>query len=123
LRAFSFSGGLATIQAYTSRILDEAVDLITKAWQTNELELSVDLRAPYMRLIKLPFMKNYELKPGTTPISVIDKLQLDLLEKHQIISVAVHVQGELYIRLSCFVYNEICDFEKLKDAILELQHE
>ncbi len=116
-------GGLATIQAYTSRILDEAVDLITKAWQTSELELSADLKAPYMRLIKLPFMKNYELKSATAPINVIDKLQLDLLEKHQIISVAVHVQGELYIRLSCFVYNEICDFEKLRDAILELQRE
>jgi len=114
---------LATICAYTSKILDQAVDLITKSWQTNELDLNAELRAPYMRLVKLPYMKNHQLEPGKPSIEVVDKLQLDLIEKYHIISVVVVIQEELYIRLACFVYNELSDFEKLRDAVLGLQND
>ena len=31
--------------------------------------------------------------------------------------------GELYIRVSVYVYNKMADFEKLRDAILELKDE
>ena len=98
-----------------------AVDLILKAWNTTELDISADLKAPFMRNIKLPFMKNYQVNCDEEILKVIEKLNLDLLERHNVISVVVYIQNELYIRLSCFVYNEMKDYVSLKDAILDLQ--
>ena len=30
------------------------------------------------------------------------------------------IDGIIYVRISCFIYNEISDYEALRDAILEM---
>lgn len=114
-------GGLSTIQSYANKILQQAVDMCVQAWDTSELGLTKELKAPYMRLVELPYMKGYRVTDNEPAIDVVNKLQRDVLEKHKIITVIVYVQDTLFIRLSCFVYNEIGDFEKLRDAILDLR--
>lgn len=114
-------GGLTTLHRHANRILPKAVDMLVKAWGTERLGVSPDLEAPYMRMIKLPFMKNYEVKCDADADPALTKLLRDLYKKHQIISCVVYVQKELWLRISCFAYNQLKDYELLRDAILSLQ--
>lgn len=113
-------GGLRGIKAHADGILPKAVELLLKGWNTTSLEIAKDLEAPFMRNIKLPFMKNYQVNCDADAQMAIENLLRDLLEKHGIISCIVYIKKSLFIRISCFVYNEIADYEKLRDAILGL---
>lgn len=114
-------GGLSTIRNYTSIILKKAVEMLLQAWNTTALDISPDLEAPYMKMIKLPYMKNYEVRCDADADQALTKLLKDLYDKHKIISCVVYVDKSLWIRISCYVYNELKDFERLRDAILDLQ--
>jgi hypothetical protein len=95
--------------------------MLYDAWKTSRYEISSDLEAPFLRMIRLPFMKNYQANNAAEACTAIDQLNLDLFERHKIISVVVYVDQALWIRISCFVANQLSDFEKLRDAILDLQ--
>ena len=84
-------GGLKAIRSHADWILPQAVDLLLKGWNTTSLELAKDLEAPYMRNIKLPFMKNYQVNSAADAQVVIDKLLCDLFEKHKVIAAVVYV--------------------------------
>lgn len=114
-------GGLSTIREYTESILSQAVDMLYSAWKTDRYEISADLEAPFMKMIRLPYMKNYQVKSDAEACFAIESLLRDLYEKHQIISCVVYVDRVLWIRISCFVANQISDYEKLRDAVLDLQ--
>lgn len=106
-------GGYQKIYRYNTDLLDKAVDMLVINWKTSKFNLAKELEAPFMRLVKLPKMKNYSFADGA-------KLMKDVLQIYKIVSVFVNIQGELYCRLSCYVYNDINDFIALKDAILDL---
>lgn len=45
---------------------------------------------------------------------------MDLTHKYKINVVTYPVQGELYVRVSANVYNEMSDYEKLADVLCQL---
>jgi selenocysteine lyase/cysteine desulfurase len=113
-------GGLDRITSFTSRILDEAVELLVKGWQTRILEIPKEMEAPFMRVIKLPLLKDYQIGEGRNDEDVNVQLMKDVFEKFNVISCMVYLQGEFYCRISCFVYNCLEDYVALRDAVLSL---
>jgi selenocysteine lyase/cysteine desulfurase len=106
-------GGLKNISNYCTSLLQKAVDLLTEEWKTNEICLPDDMKAPYMRVIKLPDFKSEIIEPN--------QLTNYILINYKLISYIVKIETEFYVRISTFVYNDLDDFVKLKNAILELK--
>jgi len=113
-------GGLTRIQQYTTAILKQAVQMLVSSWDTSCLELSDDLEAPNMKMIKLPVLRRYQINNENKADQVCPKLMEDLLASYKVVACIVYVQEELYCRISCFVYNQFDDYVKLKDAVLDL---
>ena len=111
---------MKNLQAYSSRILKEAVKLLVDKWKTRTLELPSDLQAPFMKMIKLPKLKEYQVNEITKADVVCPKLMHDLIVNYNLITCIIYVQNELYCRISCYAYNQMDDYIKLKDAILNL---
>ena len=115
-------GGLDTIQKYANDTLKKASEMLTKAWDTQTLEIHPDLESPFLRLIKLPHLPNYEVKYPENASIVCEQLVADLIIEYKVVSCVVHILNELYCRIACFVYNELSDYEVLRDAILHLKN-
>ena len=110
-------GGLETITEYNSNLIEKAVEYLCKLWKTERNGVPKNLEAPFMKLIKLPKMKSYtrgDNDEETTNVCV--KLIQDILDKFNVVSCMVCVQGEMFCRISCFVYNKMEDYEKLGQA-------
>lgn len=91
------------------------------AWRTTTLEISSDLEAPFMKMIKLPLLKSYKIAESVEDSNKVSaKLMQDLITDHSVVACIVQVQLEFYCRISCYVYNQLEDYVKLKDAILKL---
>ena len=116
-------GGLNKIQKYSNDILNQACSMLVKAWDTEKPDIHPELESPFMRLIKLPQMPNYEAKSAEEAPMVIARLMADLMNKHKVVSFIVYILGQFYCRIACFVYNELSDYEVLRDAILSLKNE
>ena len=113
-------GGLNHIQQYTSKLLDETVEMLVNSWGTNRIEMPKELEAPFMKLIKLPDLKGYKSIDDIDLKKAIESLLIDLYFKFDLIACVVPIQDELYCRISAFVYNEIKDYEFLRDAIIKM---
>lgn len=109
-------GGLNLINVRLTTLLENVLKMLVISWNTEVFKLDKSLEAPFMRLVKLPIMKNYEPKDAA-------KLMKDLLEKYKIVSAFVNINNQLYCRLSAYVYNQFDNYVKLKDAILDLNIE
>jgi hypothetical protein len=79
-----------------------------------------DLEAPNMKLILLPKLKNFQLKRLEDGEKIDEHLMKTLFDDYKIVSVVLNIQNELYVRISCCVYNELNDYIKLRDAIIDL---
>jgi selenocysteine lyase/cysteine desulfurase len=113
-------GGLAKITSYTSELLDQALELLTKSWQTEVVRMPKELEAPFMKLVKLPHMKNYQYSNKHEAMEKGLELLKDLYEKYSHDACIVVIDGQLCCRISCFVYNVLNDYISLRDSILDL---
>lgn len=117
-----FLGGRENIVKYVSKLLDEAVEMLVTAWKTQELEMAKEMRAPFMRMIKLPKLKSIEVKENSDDNEAMClALVKKLYDEYSVDTFITVVQNTLYCRVSCFIYNELCDYESLKNAILALK--
>ena len=115
----NYIGGIVEISKHSSRVLEEAVGMLVKEWKTGILQIPKDLEAPFMKIIKLPIMKGYEI--GSNDAEKISiQIMKEILEKFNVVCCVMIIQNELYCRISCFVYNSIEDYVALKDAVLKL---
>lgn len=95
--------------------------MLLSAWKTERLAIGEDIEALFMKVIKLPPLKDYVIKPGGDPPDVVCvRLIKRLVDDFKVIGCCVVIENELYIRISAFVYNSIEDYERLRDAILAL---
>ena len=113
-------GGLTRITEYTSKLLEEAVEMLVSSWGTRLISMPKELEAPFMKLIKLPELKYYKTEGDVGHRKAIESLMLDFYIKYNLIACVVPIHGELYIRISAFVYNQIGDYEVLRDAVLKM---
>ena len=116
-------GGLNKITEYSSKLLDEAVDMLVKSWGTCRISMPKELEAPFMKLVKLPELKRYKTEDDFNYRKTIENLMMDCYLKFNLIACVVPIQGELFCRISSFVYNDIKEFEALKEAILKMNEE
>lgn len=117
-------GGFDKIAAYSSSLANEARDVLEKAWGTTELRsttIGVDLEAPFMKVLKLPPLKDYVINSNESADAVCSRLIRRMIDDFQVVGCVVPIDNELYVRISAFVYNSIDDYERLGDAILALK--
>ena len=107
-------GGLTTITEYCSEMLERAVALLVNGWQTSTLAIPKQMEAPFMKVIKLPKLKF---------ITIDDcyKLSNYIIAEYNIVVHIIKIADEYFVRISCFVYNDIDDYIALRDAILDLK--
>lgn len=110
-------GGFEEIHRYNSTLSQEAKTYLEERWNCKGTDLVCeDLQAPYLKMIRLPDLENYE-KTDEEAIHLIH----DLIEKEQIVSIILCVNGELYVRIATQIYNRIEDFIHFADAIDRLR--
>jgi selenocysteine lyase/cysteine desulfurase len=117
----TYLGGMSRIAAYNNEMLDRAIQMLTKAWDTELIKQPKELDAPFMRCIRMPTFKS--LKQPTNEKEEDDirnNLMEILIKKYKLVALLVYIQGELYTRITSYIYNEIEDYELLRDAVLEL---
>nr|XP_022334107.1 hercynylcysteine sulfoxide lyase-like isoform X1 [Crassostrea virginica] len=108
-------GGMDKINRYKRELLGPASVMLAERLQTRLLEIPDSVVAPGMRLVLLPEYQGY---PKTVEGS--EKLFLDLTHLHKTNTAIYCVQGELYIRLSVNIYNEMADYERLAEVLCQL---
>nr|XP_022334137.1 hercynylcysteine sulfoxide lyase-like isoform X2 [Crassostrea virginica] len=108
-------GGMDKINRYKRELLGPASAMLAERLQTRLLEIPDSMVAPGMRLVLLPEYQGY---PKTVEGS--EKLFLDLTHFHKTNTAIFCVQGELYIRLSVNIYNEMADYERLAEVLCQL---
>ncbi|XP_033743677.1 uncharacterized protein LOC117329706 isoform X2 [Pecten maximus] len=109
-------GGMGKVIEYNTELLQQAVDLLVSSWETHTLAIPKSMEAPCVRMIRLPLLKDYD---GIAKDAV--RLVDDLYAKYDIQTQAFCVQGQLYLRLSIQVYNELDDCRALISVINSLR--
>ena len=99
--------------------LNEAVRLLSQTWHGNQdwersLLAPSALHSPMMSLVRLP--DSLQSSPST---SAQAKAVQDFLYDHFIEVPIKCVRGVLYVRISCHVYNEIHEYQRLADTMLK----
>jgi hypothetical protein len=94
--------------------------MLTENWKTCSLEISKDLEAPFMKLIKLPPIKGFLVEKDNETEALTISLMKIIYERYNLVSCIVCIQKQLFVRISCFPYNEIDDYVALKNAITNL---
>lgn len=108
--------GVSKILQYTHDVCKLAGQMLCKAWET-------ELAAPEhmfgsMCLIKLPLTLTAGLE--VVDYSVAESLQNILYYQYKIEVPIKCVQKKLYIRISAHIYNELSEYELLRDAVLQI---
>ena len=96
--------------------LKEVTDLLGQSWHGNlkrSLLAPLELHSPMMALVRLP--ESIQSSPST---SAHAKAVQDYLYDNFIEVPIKCVNGVLYIRISCHVYNEIHEYQRLAETIL-----
>lgn len=107
-------GGLERISPRNSELVTKAASMLSKAWNTPELEVSPELRAPFMSMVAFPDGLD-AVYQGRTRHDVAYDLILRGVHTR-----VCPIDGKFWCRLSCNVWNDMDDFEKLRDAVLDL---
>lgn len=87
-------------------VIDEVAKMLHNAWGT-EPDVPTEMFCPWMRLVRLP-MKRQLTKAEA------DALTLKVSQELNTETVIVSPGDSNYVRLSAHIYNEIEDYEKLK---------
>ena len=97
--------------------LKEATDLLGLSWHGNldrSLLAPLEHHSPMMALVRLP--ESIQSSPST---SAHAKAVQDYLYDNLIEVPIKCIRGVLYVRISCHVYNEIHEYQRLADTILK----
>lgn len=121
--------------------------MMAKRLQTKLPQIPKSMEAAGMRLVLLPDFDNFERYSKTWvcrfyPTNFLkfifietifhffnflilfkegsENLYNDIMNIHKINCAVYPIQGELFLRLSANIYNEIADYEKLADLLVQL---
>lgn len=137
----SYLGDYAKIRAYNSSLADQAAEMLAQAWKTHKLQVPKDMEAPFMRLVKMPELKSFPIphvaidSTGKTPMSeetILERHKAEdasfrvvkaLCDQYNVDTFVSLIQGSYYVRISCYIYNEMRDYEVLRDAVLALAND
>lgn len=101
-------------------MLEKGVNILTNNWNTKPIEIPIDCQAPFMRLVQLPFMKDFQISNNKESEYVVYKLMRVLQDKYNVQCCVSYIQGKLYVRVSSFVYNTEKDYIALSNGVKHL---
>jgi selenocysteine lyase/cysteine desulfurase len=112
-------GGIVRFRNEMNARLREAINLLSQSWHENEewersLLAPLVHHSPMMALVRLP--DAVQPSPST---SAHAKAVQDFLYDNLIEVPIKCVRGVLYVRISCHVYNEIHEYQRLADVMLK----
>jgi len=87
-------------------VIDEVAKMLHNAWGT-EPDVPTEMFCPWMRLVRLPIKRQLTKAEA-------DALTLKVSQELNTETVIVSPGDSNYVRLSAYIYNEIEDYEKLK---------
>eukprot|EP00743_Colponemidia_sp_Colp-15_P007416 GILK01008013.1.p1 GENE.GILK01008013.1~~GILK01008013.1.p1 ORF type:complete len:451 (-),score=45.37 GILK01008013.1:113-1465(-) len=118
LATLNFWRSIGSLRAtdYIRNLLKEAVEYLTTQWRTDILvPLSM---CAFMACVRLPLQRK-ETEPFT---STHAKIVQDTLHYQFKVEVPVKsIQGQLYVRISIHIYNEITDYNRLCECVREMK--
>lgn len=122
LKFYQDIGGHTVISQYNTELATRAADLLVSKWGTKHYPLPDDMKAPFMRQIRLPDLKKY---PNEATDEMVDKKSLmkDVWHRFKVQALFFQQERQPWVRISAAVYNTIEDYKKLADAILTLKAE
>uniref|UniRef100_A0A7S1IC17 C2 domain-containing protein n=1 Tax=Eutreptiella gymnastica TaxID=73025 RepID=A0A7S1IC17_9EUGL len=107
-------GGWPAVRAYNRQLAAQAVALLEQKWGTKPIQPQINS----LPIVPLPNGQN----PGKMDAA---KVMAYLLIKHKITAMLVKINlagvPTLCVRLTCQIFLEVSDFEKLANAVLELK--
>ena len=107
--------GPEVIRSWINKLLCEAVTLLKKKWK-GHLLAPLEMHST-MCCVSLPKI----FKEEYVAFEQAELIQNRLFHEHHIEVPIKCIDGKLYVRISCHLYNDIKEYEKLSDAILNLQ--
>lgn len=109
-------GGLETLSAYNTALKREAFSYLSTAWTTTSISVPASMVAPFMKLLQLPRLKDFNETPEDA-----GKLQRHIIDKHDADCKIYSRDQKLFVRLSVQIYNNMDDFRKLNSVIQQLR--
>lgn len=95
-------GGIGHLHSYITPLVEWAVQLYVREWNTEELSVPESMKAPYMRIVFLPevFTKHYGSKTEDA-----DRMIIDMLNDFKLAIFVNPVQGKLATRVSAQIFS------------------
>ena len=106
---FHESIGADKLDKHNREVLDGAEKMLQDNWGTEPV-VPAELSCPWMRLVRLPLKKQLTKSQG-------DALTLKVSQELKTETVIVSPGDATYVRLSAHIYNELEDYEKLKQIL------
>ena len=104
---FHESVGIAELDKHNREVLNGAATMLQDHWGTEPV-VPAEMSSPWMRLVRLPLKKQLT-KPQD------DALTLKISQELKTETVIVSPGDATYLRLSAYIYNELADYESLKE--------
>jgi len=95
-------GGISHLHNYITPLVEWAVELYKREWNTEELDIPHSMKAPYMRIVFFPdvFTQYYGIE-----YSGCDQMILDLIEEYNLSMFCNPVQGKISTRVSAQIFS------------------
>ncbi|XP_072018992.1 uncharacterized protein [Amphiura filiformis] len=113
------SVGVQRIRDYVYKLREQAAEYLVRRWNTG-LIAPKDMFGS-MAAVRLPSI--FVDGKQTVSYSDAEVIQNNLYQRFNIEVPIKAVQGQLYVRISCHIHNELKDYENLAEAILVLAAE
>ncbi|ESN94212.1 hypothetical protein HELRODRAFT_164009 [Helobdella robusta] len=114
-------GGHESISKYCTSLIEQSANMLVKKWNTQHFPLPDDMKAPFMRIIRLPTLAKFPITPNKENFTEdVSDIMSHLWDEFKIQTVCIKMYNKAWIRLSVNVYNTFEDYEKLGDAILSM---
>lgn len=114
-----FSFRQDNISPRNSCIVTESSKMLSEAWNTPQLDVEQEFRAPFMALVGFPIALNTLYESEASDVAFPKELSTDLLKKGTDVK-CTFFDGRFWCRISCNVWNDREDYEKVRDGVLEL---
>ncbi|XP_070532230.1 uncharacterized protein [Ptychodera flava] len=112
-------GGFDEINNYCTQLISWAVEMLSKAWNTEQLQIPTEMRAPFMGMVALP-ENIINMSEVQYTRDFLNKKIVEIFDKYHIVCAYTIVQGRLWCRISANVYNAKSDYYQVRDAVLDM---
>ena len=71
------------VQKYITSLLDEALEYLVTLWGTEKFPIPRDMEAPYLRLVRLPFIPRFPVPEMNKEVGGVHLLQIYIFRRYK----------------------------------------